>query len=153
MELSQCSEENRHLGIDSKNIRGFKAAFNFLTFNDSECDHGLSDMVSMFHPARVSSSILLPHIVDLQAVISPFKQGVGASCTLGPFLWPTGTPVLQTALLLSPNSAVDGGVANKPVSSVCGGQVFSLNLKEGWMVKHEIGREIEGFVWCLEPDR
>lgn len=84
LRVLHCNKENRHL--DSHNIQGFKAVFNFLTFNNSECDHSFSDLSSMFHPAIVSSSILLPHVIDLQAVIASFKLGVGASCALGPFL-------------------------------------------------------------------
>lgn len=78
----------------------------FPTFNDSECDQLFHNLAVIFNRARVKSSIFLPHFVDLQAVIISFKLGVRAQSTLVPFGGPGSAPVLQTILLLSPNSAV-----------------------------------------------
>ena len=57
----------------------------FLTFNDSEYDHVYSDLVSVFHPAGVNSSILPHHVVDLQVEIASLKLAVGALYALGAF--------------------------------------------------------------------
>ncbi len=107
--------ENPHLNKDSQNIWSFETVRYVLTLKDPENDLVLGKLISVLHPAAVNSSILLPQVADLQAVIASFKLQVGASCTLG--LCPVGPPVLQAILLLSPDSAVDGGVTNKPGSS------------------------------------
>lgn len=68
--------------------------------------------VSVFHPAEVTSSILLPDAVDLQAAVASEKPGVEAANALGPSGDPAVPPVLQTRLVLSPDSAVGTGCHN-----------------------------------------
>lgn len=74
-----------------------------------------SDAVGNLHPARVKSSILLLHLVDLEAVVPTSEGGVRALHTFDPLLNPAGAPVLQTAALLSPN-----GTAVQQTSRVMG---------------------------------
>lgn len=84
----------------------------FLTFHDSERDCGYTHLVPVIHRARVSSSILLLHAVDLQAVLASLKLVVRALSSLG-ILGHPGSPELQAVLLLSPYSAVDGCAINQ----------------------------------------
>lgn len=85
----------------------------FLTFHDSERDCGNSPVAPVIHRARVSSSILLSHTVDLQAVVTSLELIVRALYSLGLLGHPGGAPELQAVLLLSPYSAVDGSAINQ----------------------------------------
>lgn len=80
----------------------------FLTFHDSECDCGCPPVAPVINHARVSSSILLSHAVDLQAVVATPKLIVRALNSLGLLGHPGRAPELQAVPLLSPYSAVDG---------------------------------------------
>lgn len=104
----------------------------FLTFYDSERDCGYTLLVPVIHRARVSSSILLLHAVDLQAVVAFLKLVVRALSSLGPLGHPGGTPELQAVLLLSPYSAVDGCTINQTGLT---GVDEILYIKSGMCVK------------------
>lgn len=54
----------------------------FLTFDDPEFDDVFDRPVSSVHRADVQSSILLPHIVNLQTAITFPELGLVASQTL-----------------------------------------------------------------------
>lgn len=85
----------------------------FLTFYDSERDSGYTHLAPIIHRARVSSSILLLHAVDLQAVVASLKLVVRALSSLGLLGHKGRAPELQAVLFLSPYSAVDGCAINQ----------------------------------------
>lgn len=85
----------------------------FLTFHDSERDCGYTPLAPVLHHAKVSSSILLLHAVDLQAIVASLKLVVRALSSLGLPGHPGRAPELQAVLLLSPYSAVDGCAINQ----------------------------------------
>lgn len=114
----------------------------FLTFHDSERDCGFTHVAPVIHRARVSSSILLLHAVDFQAVVASLKLIVRALSSLGLLGYPGGAPELQAALLLSPYSAVDGGAINQTGLTVVDKILY---IKRGMCVQVRDSGGIAGF--------
>lgn len=120
----------------------------FLTFHDSESDCGYTLVAPVFHRASVSSSILLLHAVDFQAIVASLKLIVRALSSLGLLGHPAGAPELQAVLLLSPYSAVDGCNINQTGLTVVD---TILHIKSGMCVQVRDGRG--GYCRCLEMNR